>query len=262
MQPLIIYFNELSSPICSTNPVDADPWRELTCGMFLGLLALSRVRNNFSLIVPKGHWHALYLNKPLCNWLEGWLGKDRYRWLRAKVRQDVTIPDLCEVHCAGNVSAGITLAHLGDSWTVSIPIPQSEWSEAEITGVKYEINDNAKSSEDTCVVKNLASELHAAHWQGALLDWGRRIAETNEIANVAGHAIDMYPLDHGYPHVHLVSPYPPRPTIAKYRIDVFGRLEGPPQFDREMKEWIAQNQILLLASWGRCQRGQHPFKIA
>jgi hypothetical protein len=52
-----------------------------------------------------------------------------------------------------------------------------------------------------------------------------------------------------------------RNSLAKYRIDVFERPEGPPTWDTEMKAWVTQYRDQLLRSWTRCQQGGFPFEL-
>jgi hypothetical protein len=70
-----------------------------------------------------------------------------------------------------------------------------------------------------------------------------------------------YPKEHGHPHVHLVDPQSYK-TLAKFRIDKFARMEGPPRWDTAVRVWVDRNKDELMLSWQRCQRGEHPYRIA
>jgi hypothetical protein len=262
MQPLVIYFDELSGPPHYVTAKSPDEWKSICLNLYSGLRAISSVRESFHMAVAKGQWHMPFHDRPLSYWVENWLGRDKYRWLAARIRQDEATPDLCEVRANdGAPSTGLALAELMNSWTASFALPSTPWANAEIRAFKYELDQNADSSESECVIKNIGMDEHALHWTHGLSDWGRDIADTNHISTVAGNPVDMYPHDHGYPHVHVVRIESPRSTIAKFRIDEFSRMEGPNYLDKEMKQWIEHNRALLLASWNRCKRGEHPYKV-
>ena len=72
----------------------------------------------------------------------------------------------------------------------------------------------------------------------------------------------MYPLDHGYAHVHVHARDEPV-LNAKYRVDKFEPLTGrnPPGLDGLMESWIAEHRELLLQSWVRCQAGKLPLQL-
>lgn len=262
MQPFVIYLNELSCPASVAPDSNPEFWRKITQSLYEGLRALATARKNFSISIPKGEWNSLFNNRPLCNWLEEWLGRDQYRWLASKARLDDSPLELSEIRIQnGRTSVGMSLADSIKSWTVSFCPSDSEWDKLEIPATKFSIDIHANSVEEACLIKNIGTEIHGTTWRDQLRDWGQNIAITNEIAVVSGNPIDMYPHDHGYPHVHLVSNFSPRPTIAKYRVDIFSRMEGPDSYDREMKAWIELNKEQLMHAWERCKRGEHPYKI-
>ncbi len=159
----------------------------------------------------------------------------------------------------------MTLSHLAQSWVFSFPMPNSPWISFDIAATECRLEDQ-DIGEYACSIRQLASKDHAAHWLNDLADWGREVAADNILWEFADHVIEMYPLDHGYAHVHLVArgEYGAggrAKTVAKYRIDRFERMEGPPRWDWDMREWIETHKDQLLLSWGRCQKGGHPYRI-
>lgn len=149
-----------------------------------------------------------------------------------------------------------------DSWVASLPRDASIWTNNLIDCDHYSLDEKGEDKIlKKCYIKNISQDIHVEHWRDQLRDWGHVIATTNEIAIIEGNPIDMYPLDHGFPHIHMVTVDTPRYTIAKYRVDRFALMEGVPTFNRPMEQWVQQNRDALLASWKRCQAGEHPFKI-
>lgn len=170
-----------------------------------------------------------------------------------------------DVYLNNEKAVGLTFSYLVGSWSFSFPVTNSLWLSPSITATECRLEGD-DIIERVCVIKHLANGAHATHWRQGLVDWGRELAEGNTIGNLASYPIQMYPLDHGYPHVHLIDSQlltsAGRPkTLAKYRIDRFERMEGPPPWDNDMRAWIERHRYLLLDSWERCQRGGHPYRI-
>ena len=215
---------------------------------------------------PEGFWHALHSGKPLYVWLKQWLERDQYRWFISKLQENHTQENLVsDVYFNDKKAWGMTLSHLAQSWVFSFPVSDSPWVSFEIAATEYRLEDSG-IGEHACSISQLASEDHAAHWHNDLADWGREVAPDNIVWEFADHVIEMYPLDHGHAHVHLVArgKYGAgghAKTVAKYRIDRFERMEGPPRWDGDMCEWVKKHKDQLLLSWGRCKRGGHPYRI-
>jgi hypothetical protein len=83
------------------------------------------------------------------------------------------------------------------------------------------------------------------------------------IAEIDNYTIHMYsaPSEHGHPHIHIVDKITHN-TFAKYRIDRFERMQGPPNLDATIRNWISTNRASLLISWQNCMNCMHPIKIA
>jgi hypothetical protein len=261
--PLVLYFNELSAPPSAVTTGELEPWRSWALTLATGLRQVKRYHHEYSLAIPCGQWHALYAGMPLSAWMAQWLGRDHYRQMLAKI-QEADQPDdlLREVYFVGGRAIGLTFARLAQSWTFSFPIADSPWLNAAIPAQDVCVDDAGIIHETDCQIQHISCEDHTEYWCAALADWGRHIAESCEIAVVDGHPIDMYlaPREHGHPHVHLVGGIK-RHTMAKYRIDVFERMAGPPDWDPAMRRWIESHRDELLLSWQRCMHGEWPYKI-
>lgn len=266
MKPLVLYFNELSAPPAEMPPELEAAWKSWALMLFACLRQVSHHQPGVTLIFPCGHWHELCGTKPLSAWVRGWLGKTEYQWLLSKLRNvcHMDSQDI-DVYFNEQKAVGLTFSHLVGSWTFSFPIINSNWLFPSITATECRlVGDDI--TERVCVIKHLSNSAHAIHWREEMADWGRELAVANTIDSLASYPIQMYPLDHGYPHVHLIDPqlFTPigRPkTLAKYRVDRFERMEGLPSWDKDMCFWIEQHRDLLLCSWERCQRGGHPYRI-
>ncbi|PTR15429.1 hypothetical protein C8R31_10312 [Nitrosospira sp. Nsp2] len=215
---------------------------------------------------PGGHWHAIYRKKTLSRWMGEWLGRDQYRWLLSKLKNCRPAEvEVCDVYFENNKSLGLTLTHLARSWAFSFPTFNSLWLSPVIKATEWRLVAGGVAT-SPCSVMHLANEAHALHWKQDLLDWGKNVAKENTISKLGDYPIQMYPMDHGHPHVHLIDPQFSGPkgstqTLAKYRVDCFERMEGPPRWDKQMRTWIEAHKEQLLCSWGRCQRGGHPYQI-
>ena len=138
-------------------------------------------------------------------------------------------------------------------------MPAMGSAEDEIQAEKTTIHNNA------CIqvsVRNLACVPHGERWADEFAEWGMRPSENHVIAEVDGFLVIMYPLDHGYAHVHVQARDEPS-LNAKYRVDKFEPLttRNPPGLDGMMGAWIAQHHGVLIQSWARCQAGKFPLQL-
>jgi len=261
LRPLIVYLNERS--LCANATVGAGEYELKAAAdqLWRGLRVARRERRELSLAVTSADWHAQLLNLPFSVQMRRWLGADRYTQLLGILRHSEHTLASIEVAHSGTVSAGLTLALIANSWAISLVRAMSPWAGTTIRARRFELLDNGNAAEEDCDVRNIGTEAHGVYWTETIQGWGQAEAANNELALVAEHVVEMYPLDHGYPHVHLVSRNPPGRTVAKYRVDVFSRLEGLPDFDNAMRNWIEEHREALLQSWLRCQKGQHPYRL-
>lgn len=266
MQPLVLYLNELSAPPAEIPPEECVKWKEWALTLFACLRQVSRHQPEMEVAFPRGSWHVLCGNKPLSVWVGECLGKTNFQWFLSKVRNVPPAENQdTDVYFDGQRAIGLTLSHLSESWAISFPIADSPWLSYSVTAIEY-LLEGEVIAERTCTIKHLANVAHVHHWQHDLADWDKELANNNTIWTLAGYPIQMYPMDHGYPHVHLIDPQVldlnGRPkTLAKYRIDRFERMEGPPSWDNRMGEWIERHREQLIRCWERCKRGGHPYCI-
>ncbi|MGE0356026.1 MAG: DUF4160 domain-containing protein [Burkholderiales bacterium] len=155
---------------------------------------------------------------------------------------------------------GLAMACHAGSWAFSFPVTNSSWLNYVITASQHQLNGD-DVVESNVEVRNLSQEGHATYWGAQLAEYGRTVAATNVIAEHDGYLVVMYPHDHSPPHFHLVDSMHERRTIAKFRFDMFERLEGPPQWDAHFRQWVETHRDELQRSWARCVRGGHPFQI-
>ncbi|NMG14474.1 hypothetical protein [Aromatoleum bremense] len=266
MKSLVLYFNELSAPPGGMPPELEADWKTWTLELFACLQQVSRHQPDVTMALPTGHWHELCGAKPLSAWVREWLGRTEYQRLLPRLRNVCPMDSLdTDVYFNNQKAVGLSFSHLVGSWAFSFPVANSDWLSSSITASACRL-EGEDIAEQACEIQHVANCAHATRWQQNLVDWGRGLTEGNTIGELANYPIQMYPLDHGYPHVHLVDPQRLTPTgrpktLAKYRIDRFERMEGPPSWDNDMRSWIERHTKLLLSSWGRCQRGQHPYRI-
>jgi hypothetical protein len=201
--------------------------------------------------------------KPFQTWLEYWLGKDLYRRLRAAAIQPCieNLPEIhdldCELYCNGRAGDGITRAYISETWTWSIGIEGK---------ASMQLIDAIKSSPDgpdaDVSVQNIANINHARAWHDQIALWGHTASQNHQICVYRGYQIIMYPLDHGYPHIHIKRDDMPE-LNAKYRVDAIEELTvNDSSLNSVILPWVANNQAALLESWRRCQSGKYPLKIA
>lgn len=262
MQPLNLYFNELSAPPPDITAQELRSWPPWALSLIATLKKVRQTKLEYTLVFQPGHFHATYANKPLSVWLREWVSKDQYRWILGKIR-DVSQDQaglLYQVYFQDQQTIGLTLASIAKSWAFSFPVLASPWLDSTVVTTEYrESGDDV--IERSCTIMHLSNEQHVLHWQQEMSDWGRDIANNNTITRIAGYPIVMYPLDHGYPHVHIVDPHHFK-TLAKFRVDQFEQMGGPPQWDANIKVLIDRNQDELIQSWKRCQCGDHPYQVA
>ncbi|CAE6706063.1 hypothetical protein G2912_01085 [Paraburkholderia aspalathi] len=263
MRQLSIFLNEYSIPSAEGDIPTADAWKICIQSWIACIEAVERLRKDYILVVPDGVWHSLHNGRPFHVWLNSCIGTDRYRRLLGRVRQRTFVNNgLSEFRYNGRIAFGMTNAVLTDSWAVSVPIPGSDWLSDIVDGVLAKVDqESGDYSEECCTVSHASLINHIDRWKQEIQDWGKIVAEDNLIAMVDGLRVEMYPLDHGYPHLHVVSPEKPYPTIAKYRIDNGERLEGDATLDGRFDPWISAHHAHLNDSWERCSRGAHPYKL-
>jgi len=228
VQPLVLYLNEYSCPGHDPVPDAAGIWRTRALTLWQGLQEIRKYQSEYWLSFPSEQWHVCCAGKPLSIWMQLWLGRDRYRWLQLKVRIQNNSSDLYrEVYFNDQHAVGMTLALLSQSWVFSFPKSDSPWLEPRLVAREVIIDETTTAvKEEDCEVLQIACLQHVEYWRERLASMGRTVADVNEITQLQGNSIDMYPLDHGYPHVHLVERLSPRRTLAKFRIDRFARLAG------------------------------------
>ena len=267
MRPLVLYFNELSdSDADQEQEPDAD-WGQRVLTIFECLREAAHHHPKVHIAFSNGQWHSILAGKPFSVWIRGCLTRTQYQWLQAKLHVIGAMDDpLVEIYFNGKWAKGLSMAYIANTWAFSFPVSNSPWLSRTIEGIVVSLNGN-DLAEMPCSVRHMATREHATSWQLELFVWGREIAEDNLVAMLGHYRIVMYPCDHLPPHVHLISPREVEgggrgKTVAKFRIDNFERMEGPPSWDGDMHEWVSDNKDHLLACWARCKRGGHPFRVA
>lgn len=266
-RPLLLHWNELSVPVeLSATELNTDPrWRHLAETAFQAFQDVLRVRPDCRISFTKGSFHGHIADRPLQSWLEIWLGKDKLRKLRGRAVQPMTpiLPPIhsleCELSCNGLRGEGITRAHIADTWAWSMGSAETGSAEDSIQAVKTSIDAEGNANVN---VTNLASRQHFDRWQDDLQVWGKSVSNNHVIAFLDRYLVIMYPLDHGYPHIHVQIRDDDR-LNAKYRVDVSEPLtkQRPAGLDLLIEPWIAQRREQLLLSWDRCQAGGFPLKL-
>lgn len=263
MPELALYFNEHSSPPDSVSGESLEHWKGCVKELALCLARIMAFRGECSIVFAANNWNASMVGKPLSVWVRDWIDRDLYRRLIGKMHDVGDTHDLCcEVQIQGEKAVGLTLASLADTWAFSFPVIDSNWRGPNVTAPAYCLDETGETVVERDI-RHVSLCEHASYWREKLIEWGKTISRTCEIAVVAGHSVVMYqaPREHGYPHVHLVCGQK-GDTIAKYRVDTFVRMQGPPKYDAEMRSLIEEYRQQLLESWERCQRGRHPYRIA
>ena len=267
-RPLLLHWNELSIPANVTaDELQANlQWASQVQVALDTFNKVRKIRSDCRISFTKGAFHGHVAGRPLQSWLEAWLGKDRWRQLLGRAVQPPMGQELppfsqldCELSCNEQSGEGITRAHIADSWTWSVASDAIGFSGYVIRATKTVMDSDAHIDVD---VPNLAAEDHFKHWAEDLADWGKEPSKNHVISVLDGYQIIMYPLDHGYPHIHVHVRDDPR-LNAKYRIDEFEVLTNgrPPGLDALIEPWIARHRDQLVQSWIRCQKGSFPLKL-
>jgi len=222
------------------------------------LLKIDRIHPKFRLGILAGLFDQKILNKNVRSWFREWFGNDRYLWVQSRTDLiDSASFNLAEVHLNGQTAIGLTFAYLQNTWACSISRP--EWHQTIVSGIKIDQELN----ETPCEIRHVARSQDVDHWEQSLRDWGQFIATTSQIGSINGFSINMYsaPREHGLPHIHIVDRQNQK-TVAKYRVDVFVRMEGKmKELDQPIKEWVETYKDTLLKSWDRCMRGLRPYEM-
>lgn len=266
-RPFFIYWNELSIPQTTTEQelLDDNGWAIKAKAATDVLLEALRTRKDCRISFAKGTFHHQIANRSLQNWLEEWVGKDVVRRLKASAVQPSVFASEpmhgfdCELVYLGNTGEGLTRAYIAQSWAWSIAGENSPENFPQISALKHSINEIDATIVD---VFNLAKISHLQKWASRFEAWGHEVACGHIISILDIYTIIMYPLDHGYPHIHVHLRSDQR-INAKYRIDVFEALteRRPNGLDALIENWIDIHRDLLLTSWRRCENGLYPLKI-
>lgn len=264
---LLLHWNELCFPenITSNDLFFDLKWKERAEDALKAAVEAFRVRPDCRISFTKGIFHSDVAGRPFQSWLETWLGKDRFRQLRSKAVQPTStlLPPVyefdCELTLLGRSGEGITRAHISETWAWSFSCDEVGTEQATLQTQKTSIETNSVTQVE---VQNLAIETHVAHWRDRLDVYGHTVSHNNLISEIGRYQIIMYPLDHGYPHIHVHVKDEPRVNV-KYRVDVFEPLTSnrPDDLDQIMQTWVPEMQNQLLTSWDRCQRGAFPLKL-
>lgn len=269
MKPLYVYWNDLSlhGEIVEGELGKDGPWALRAQFAFDALLQVLHLQSKARVSIAKGHLHAELLNRTLLPWLELWLGRDKLRWFKSRIVQplDLDEPPLHELFAEVTVDKkygeGITRAHISRSWVWSLGFEVTKSHAATIPATELTLDESGEENRIDILVSNLATMEHAKHWEDTLSSWGIDGADNCIIGDVSGNQILMYPLDHGYPHIHVKYSVAPERSI-KYRVDEFEALTtSPADLDVLISPWVEKNLEILLESWRRCKKGLHPLKI-
>jgi hypothetical protein len=266
MRPLVLFFNELSTPPGDIADDSEKHWSACATSFLKCLSVVSTHRRIIRIEFSDEYLRTQIGDKNILSWFRRWLGVTRYQWLLSKIkRSDVTVDTLTDVYFDAKRGHGLTKAYLIESWAVSFPVPESHWLTDCISATAHRVDGNNYDSFQ-CSINHLSTDKHADKWKHDLLMWGEEVADNNLIATFDVYNIVMYPLDHEPAHIHLVdsrriSNSKGSRTVAKYRIDKFARLEGPPNWDDGIRAWIKMNQDDLQVLWDLCKKGGHPLRI-
>lgn len=263
MNTLTIYFNELSTPSENADNTNENSWRCWANQLHDTLRQIRNIRPGTKFGFRHDQLSNTQFDKSFRECLKIWLGRDQHRNLIQNIQLlNDEIDLLVEIKYQNIVADGLALATLTGSWAFSFPIEQSPWLNNTIQVIKSELSEKDGYSQKEHTVSHLSQLDHAQNWHQQLQDWGRTVSSSCKISETESYLIVMYsaPREHGYPHVHLLNKDSHK-TIAKYRVDIFERMEGPPAYDVEMKFFISEHSTLLINSWDRCQKGGHPYKV-
>ncbi len=270
MSKYTLYFNELSlHPSFLRNL--GNHWQAAALNFYETIFQIKNSSSDFSIGILPGLLETLIGEKPFRAQISSNLTKTQYLHLLAKFRPiGISEQALCHEAIFVNLSAtGLLLARLSGlnghgCWATSFMLPETPWNQRSLEIEMFSLGDQGEISNCSAVaINHLASPAHVESWRRELLDWGKEVLSSCEIDMLNEHPIAMYsgPLEHGPPHVHLLSSRSDHKTIAKYRIDTFERQKGPPNWDTQMREWVLKYQAQLLISWCRCQEGGRPYAL-
>lgn len=268
MRRLFLCLNELSMPKEGIAVNEVQVWREYALAMTRCLLKVASTRPAFSVVVPEGALSVTIAGKPFRVWLSEWMGKKNYTWLQTKIKPGPPSEESLEIEVLfqNTPSQGLTLAHLNQTWAVSLAGEGTAWASHTLDATLQELLADASFQESNCTIKHLGSDDHSDFWAIELGVWGAAAAADYVIGHMGDLDIVMYPNDHAPPHIHLVDAKgkigPKQATVGKYRIDKFGVLEAHLPSDAKMRSWVEDHNPQLLASWKGCQIGKPPIRIS
>lgn len=262
---LVLFLNELSVDDEGINP---HSFLTSIGELFNRLVSFLIERKDVKLGISSAFLNGVVAGRPLISWLESAISKDKFVFIKGRIvlPRNLNHGDgldlLLEVTYAGNSSLGMTLAHIRDSWVISLINEPNPWDQITIQAQKKEINENGEwGAVEPILIKNLSDTQHLEHWQQSIEEWGNVISGSSIISTVDGYHIVMYSCDHLPPHIHLIKASTTQ-QVGKYTIDTFDVLETKePRMNNTLKEWINTNKASLLQSWERCQKGGRPYSI-
>jgi hypothetical protein len=208
---LLLHWNEISVPDDAVpEDLERNPaWAALARSAFESFFRAQKARPEIRISFSRGVFHGQVAGRPFQSWLELWLGKERMQKLKARAIQppqhaQPTTDQLdCELSVGGRAGEGITRAHLAESWAWSLGIQATGAAGYEIQADKTTIDSDAAIQVN---VRNLACVPHGERWVRELAEWGMHPSANHVIAEVNGLLFIMYPLDHGYAHIHVHAP--------------------------------------------------------
>ena len=168
-----------------------------------------------------------------------------------------------EIRYGGGTPIGLTWADLDESFVFSLGYC-SPWSDPAIPCERHEMDERLNINIVKVSVCNVATILHAEHWQERVRDYGYSPASSSMVYHGNGFYMRMHFHDHDPAHVHI---YPrhgdTRNRIARVRIDNCDTLDGSlsSAMDHEITEFITQNRQTLLDNWERIKTGRSPERI-
>lgn len=262
MQSICIYFNEQ----CTGHVTNEYHWGVGIEKMGLVIEAIFEKRSDLSIALPAGQWQTkcgeLHLFERI---KKAYPNREKYRRLLNRIRrlEETDSQLMQEIYWNGTSADGLNLADSVKSWALSIILDNEHWKQSNITADRCELDSNGDlTTPSPTSIRHLSDLAHIAYWEKEIRDWGATPAQSCILDRVNGHPIVMYqgPKEHNPPHVHRLDKQC-RTSLAKYRIDIFERPKGLPNWDGEMKAWIEQYREQLLRSWLRCQQGSFPFAL-
>lgn len=265
MRLLPICFNEHSLPTQINTAQQVAQLSSCAGELYACLQIIHKIRSDFYVEVAHESLHQIWGDKPVRVRLAQLLGRTAYQWLQTKIKPlSGGLETDVEVYYQEKKSEGFTRAYLADTWAISTTVAP-EWKHDVISVVIHEIVGE-EYKESVGAIPHLSQPPHVERWRREIFTWGETVSDNNVVKILGNFLITMYPLDHDPPHIHLVDPRPRAQgkgnyTVAKYRIDNFSRLEGPPTWDADVKSFVTENNERLLQSWTLCKSGGRPLKL-